>query len=83
MAIRDNGDRIDKIPSNSTHKDDCDILKAKCKDHFDHKCKGNKYMEEFISMLGSGMPTTCQYKHVWESAHLQNICEVHGFIMTN
>ena len=36
-------------------------------------------MEEFISILGSGIPTTCQYKHVWKSAHFRDIYKVHGY----
>ena len=41
----------------TTHRDDCDTLRGCTKLHFDQKCKDNKYMEEFISILGSGMPT--------------------------
>ena len=63
----------------TAHRDDCDTLRGATKLHFDKKCKGNKYMEEFITMLGSGMPTTCQYKHVWKSTDLQDIYKIHGY----
>ena len=63
----------------TVHRDDCDTLRGHTKRHFDNKCKDHKYMEEFITMLGSGMPTTCQYKHVWKSTDLQDIYKIIGY----
>ena len=63
----------------TTHRDDCDTLRGRTKLHFDNQCKGNKYMEELITLLGSGMPTTCQYKHVWRSNSFQDAYKIHAY----
>ena len=49
----------------SSHEDKCDNLcKGKLYDHFINKCS-NSHMKEMVKMLGPTMPTTCQYKHIW------------------
>ena len=63
----------------TSHRDECDILSGCCRLHFESKCTENKYLQNMISMIGCGMPTTCQYKHVWVSPVEQLRYKVHAY----
>ena len=49
------------------HKDDCDMLLQKeLVNEIKNSCK-TKYDKDLVTIVGAGMPTTCQYLHVWNN----------------
>ena len=63
----------------TSHEDKCDRLSNKCKDHFINNFKVSVYMDDLITLLGCGLPTTCQYKHIWHSEDIMLQYIVHAY----
>ena len=51
----------------TSHKDKCDELCNKCKDHFIKNFNDSQYIDDLTQLVGCGLPTTCEYKHIWQN----------------
>ena len=62
------------------HVDTCDMLKGDLDDEFQSTCTTD-YEKELAALVGSGMPTTCQYFHVWKDAEKKNLYEIRSYFI--
>ena len=68
----------------SNHLDTCDQIKDhKLSDMFEREC-ATPYMKRFFNRIGAGMPTSCQYYHIWNDTAINTIVyEVSAYLLHN
>ena len=65
------------------HVDKCDSVSNKSlKEIFKKDCK-TEYTMTLNDRVGPGLPTSCQYFHVWKDEHIRNLHSVHTYFMYN
>lgn len=53
----------------TSHVDSCDLLKAEEDITFFRSSTASPYITKLHDLVGCGLPTTCQYRHIWERSY--------------
>ena len=65
----------------SKHVDTCDnVSKGIISDLYKKNCL-TTYMKEFVERVGCGLPTSCQYFHVWKDKNISQFMEVQSYFL--